>query len=93
MNVCAVRKIYLLGDVLEAAFLTRPKPPKVEQLPHEPKSGFRFGVFAVKNVLADEDDQFTQRLIGDYAECKHCGCLYAEDGTGGRSALEATKKP
>lgn len=43
-----------------------------EPLPHQPKSEQRF---ALKEISQPD----RQPLIGDYAECKHCNCIFAVD--------------
>lgn len=42
-------------------------------LPHEPKSEH---CFALRLVRADG---LQPGYVGNYAECKHCGCIYATE--------------
>lgn len=63
MNVCAGRSEVKLNPW---------NAPYLEKLPHEPKSEERFAL-AVSNGLNN------LRSDNDYAECKHCGCIYPEE--------------
>lgn len=71
MTVCAVR-------TLEVSLAKHHNNlwANAEKLPHEPKSEHRF---ALKPVTDGNKIASLHWSDGNYAECKHCGCIYPEE--------------
>ena len=72
MNVCAVRTLTDSHGNDEYWYVLQNYP-----LPHEPKSEYRYAIRAI-----DQVNQKIGQYVGDYAECKHCGCIYSEPKRG-----------
>lgn len=71
MNVCAVRSI-LEGYAADSARRMLKERP----LPHEPKSEHLYAIRQVHQLHTPPGRELGN-FIGDYAECKHCNCIYA----------------
>ena len=75
MNVCAVRTIH--GTLSEQL---NPTLENMLWLPHEPKSEHRFGLQLIKLDKTIMAGVVGHTWIGTYAECKHCGGVFAVEG-------------
>lgn len=73
MNICAVRTL----EVSQAEHGNN-LWVNAEKLSHEPKPAHRYTLNLVNFGLSPADETQLRCSMDNYAECKHCGVIYAE---------------